>query len=195
MPQITFPNQRVVKVHREPLGYGFLGINNENWTAAARDLSAHALKLYLYFASNKDNFDLALSPAAIHSQIGMPQSTYRDQFNILVNKGYLVPSHGNTFDFFEVPQARPAVDAASNLAGTASNFEDNTAAGSDAAQAAPSKTGQNREINNKDNLINNGINISEFIPKVKEIAIPIPKAEGTKKMSKIELPKQGEFVF
>lgn len=33
----------------------------------------------------------------------MPRSTYHDQFKILIEKGYLVPSHGNTYEFFELP--------------------------------------------------------------------------------------------
>ncbi len=105
MPQITFPNQRMVKIHRESAKADFLGIKNENWQAAARDLGAHGLRLYLYFAANANNFTLALSPAAVRAAVGIPRSTYFDQFAILVNKGYLVPATGNTYDFYEVPQA------------------------------------------------------------------------------------------
>ena len=103
-PAITFPHQRMVKVHREKAKSDFLGIKNENWQAASRDLGAHALQLYLYLASNADNYTLALSPAAIRQAIGMAKSTYHDQFDKLVLKRYLVPSHGNTYEFFEVPQ-------------------------------------------------------------------------------------------
>ena len=60
MPQ-TYPNQRIVHIHRERPAADFLGIKNDNWKAAARDLSAHALKLYLYFAANADNYEFALS--------------------------------------------------------------------------------------------------------------------------------------
>ena len=31
MPAITFPNQRVVRIHREPVKTDFLGIKNENY--------------------------------------------------------------------------------------------------------------------------------------------------------------------
>ncbi len=31
MPNTTFPNQRMVRVHREPIKSDFLGIKNENW--------------------------------------------------------------------------------------------------------------------------------------------------------------------
>ena len=69
----------MVKITREKADRDFLGIKNENWMAAARDLRAHALMLYLYLASNANNFSLALSPAAIQEVIGMPTSTYHLQ--------------------------------------------------------------------------------------------------------------------
>ena len=56
MPNITYPNQRLVKIHRESAKTDFLGIKNENWQAASRDLGAHALQLYLYLASNANNY-------------------------------------------------------------------------------------------------------------------------------------------
>ena len=43
MPYTTVPNQRTVNIHREPVKSDFLGIKNENWQAASRDLGAHAL--------------------------------------------------------------------------------------------------------------------------------------------------------
>lgn len=64
-PSTTYPNQRMVKVHRERAKNDFLGIKNENWQSASRDLGAHALQLYLYLASNADNYTLALSPSAV----------------------------------------------------------------------------------------------------------------------------------
>lgn len=101
----TVPNQRLVAIHRERASSDFLGIKNSHWQAAARDLGAHALMLYLYFASNANGFMLALSPAAIRQAVGMPSSTYRDQFVRLVDKGYLVQRGGsNTYDFYETPQ-------------------------------------------------------------------------------------------
>lgn len=73
--------------------------------SASRDLGATGLRLYLYLAANRNGFEFALSPEAIRQEIGMPRSTYHDWFTILQDKGYLVPSHGNTFDFYEVPRA------------------------------------------------------------------------------------------
>lgn len=100
----TVPNQRMVHIHRERPSSDFLGIKNENWQAASRALGAHALRLYLYLAANADNYTLALSPAALSRDIGMPRSTYHDQFRKLVDFGYLVQNGGNLYEFYEVPQ-------------------------------------------------------------------------------------------
>lgn len=107
----TVPNQRTVRVHRERVTSDFLGIKNENWQAASRVLGAHALRLYLYLAANADNYTLALSPAALARDIGMPRSTYHDQFRKLVDFGYLVQTGGNMYDFYEVPQLKNSMSA------------------------------------------------------------------------------------
>ncbi len=104
---ISYPNQRIIKIHRDTPTKDFLGIKIQNWYAASRALGAHALRLYLYLCSNKDGFDINLSPAAIEAAIGMPRSTYHDQFRKLINLGYIVPKSGNRFDFYEIPQPTP----------------------------------------------------------------------------------------
>ena len=74
----TFPNSKMVTIHRETPKTDFLGIKNENWQNAARDLGPYSLMLYLYFAANANGYTLALSPVAVKQAIGMAQSTYRD---------------------------------------------------------------------------------------------------------------------
>lgn len=162
MPVITtFANQRTVRVHREHAASDFLGIKNENWKAAARNLSPHALLLYLYLASNADNYTFALSPAAITADIGMPRSTYHDQFRVLVNKGYLVNSHGNTYDFFETPQPRTDTQSLEVRSPHVLNFEDNTPDRISINQAVSNSTEDKIEINNR--YTNKTINKNDFV--------------------------------
>lgn len=191
MPSITFPNQRLVKIHRESAKTDFLGIKNENWQAASRDLGAHALQLYLYLASNANNYTSALSPVAVRQAIGMARSTYHDQFHKLVDKGYLVPATGNTYDFYEVPQAATQTRNMSGVGGR--DFEE-----SPRPVEADSPDGQtvlpeDREINNNTITTNGVININT--PEVKEIVIPRPTAEGKDRPKPVQEPKQMEFVF
>ena len=104
---VSVPNQRIITVKRETPKSDFLGIKNENWQAAARNLTPHAMMLYFYLASNKDNYTFALSPAAVRQAIGMARSTYHDQFHNLVDKGYLVRVSGNQYVFYEKPHTSP----------------------------------------------------------------------------------------
>ena len=193
MPE-TFPNQRMIKVHREEVKTDFLGIKNENWQAASRDLGAHALRLYLYLAANANNYEFALSPADIRQRIGMPTSTYRDQFLILVDKGYLVQSGNNKFDFYEIPQTRHAPIQNDNCAPLGIDFENDTADGFSQAQTAQDTTAKDREINNRDIEKNTSINNETLYPE-RVVYITSPIAEGKRRPpEKQEVPK-GEFIF
>ena len=139
----TVPNQRLIAIHRERAASDFLGIKNSNWQAAARDLGAHALMLYLYFASNANGFMLALSPAAIRQAVGMPPSTYRDQFVKLIDKGYLIQrGESNTFDFYETPQRVTHTTADNTVDGYDFTADDYVA-----PQAVNNETVEDREIN------------------------------------------------
>ena len=198
MPPITFPNQRMVRVHRERASADFLGIKNANWQAASRDLGAHALQLYLYLASNANNFTVALSPQAVRQTIGMARSTYHDQFHKLVDRGYLVPSNGNTFEFYEVPQA--ATQTQKEVSANGLDFEENPCRDEQGGSCGQSVLPEDIEINNNNSIDNSGINnannpeVKEEIckPKVKEVVISRPVAEGKQRPK--PLPK-GEFVF
>ena len=198
MPPITFPNQRMVRVHRERATSDFLGIKNENWQAASRDLGAHGLRLYLYLAANANNFNLALSPAAARAAIGIPRSTYFDQFAILVEKRYLVPGTGNTYDFYEVPQ--PATQTQKEVSADGLQFDEIPSHGKQGASGGQPVLPEDIEINNNmatnKSEINNANNpeVKETIrkPEVKEIVISRPVAEGKNRPQHI--PK-GEFVF
>ena len=192
MPPITYPNQRVVKIHRESVKTDFLGIKNENWQAASRDLGAHGLRLYLYLAANANNYALALSPAAARAAIGIPRSTFFDQFAILVDKRYLVPGAGNTYDFYEVPQ--PATQTQKEMTSDGLDFEESPHCDIQVGCGGQPILQENIEINNMTNTPNNeGINnrMDENVgviqkPKVKEIIISRPIAEGKNRPKPIE---------
>ena len=192
---ITYPNQRVINIHREAAKSNFLGIKNENWQAAARDLGAHALMLYMYLAANADGYNLALSPAAIRQAIAMPRSTYQDQFVKLIDRGYIVQESGNVYNFYETPQPSHASNQASittQKTVDVLNFEECPLDVSCDDRAAPNLPTEDREINNREIQINNNgtnnsvLNGAEniYIPKEKIIKIPVPKAERKK-----------EFIF
>lgn len=184
----TYANQRTVKIHREKATTDFLGIKNENWKAASRDLGAHALRLYLYLAANADGFNLALSQRAAEYDIGIPRSTYYDQFRVLENKGYLKHIRGNTYEFFEKPQPRDRTST-----NEFSDRIDFTADGQGTPPVENSILSQDREINN--NYPTNNIINSEENPIVEEL---YPEAEDTSEQEEkyTTTPiKSGSFYF
>ena len=201
MPEYTVPNQRTVRIHRERATANFLGIKNENWQAASRDLGAHGLQLYLYLASNADNYTLALSPAAVWQAIGLKRSTYHDKFHELEEKGYLVNTHGNTFEFYEVPQA--AAQTKNSMTVDGLDFEEYPSSDTPICSNGQGMLSDNIEINNRDSMTDSSINkdnesvrrMEQFIPKVKEVVIKRPKAEGKKRPTCNPKPKEEEFVF
>ena len=199
MLNVTYPNQRMIRIHREVAKTDFLGIKNENWQAASRDLGAHALQLYLYLAANANNYTTALSPVAVRQAIGMARSTYHDQFHKLVDKGYLVPGTGNSFDFYEVPQA--AAQTGNLSSAGVQDFENHPGHGEAASPDGQSVLPENIEINNTDiptnEVINNSNpeNIEIYIPKVKEVVIKRPVAEGRERPKPVQEQAKQEFVF
>ena len=81
-------------------------MKNENWHNMLKQTKQDypALALYLYLASNMDNYRLELSPQAIENAIGMPRSTYYKKVKILKDNGYIIEKQGNILEFYEVPQ-------------------------------------------------------------------------------------------
>ena len=188
----TVANQRIVKINREKAEKNFLGINNETWKAASRDLGAHAFLLYIYFASNANNFNLALSPAAIQMEIGMPPSTYRDQFKKLMYKGYIVEKQGNIYDFYEKPQTRNVTDNSTVETNNVLN-ERETHKNTDDVQPNP---WDDREINNINIINKDNINIDNSLltPNVKTVTIKQPQRQG-KQDIKFNPKHKNTFVF
>ena len=123
----TFPNQRIIKIHKEELGGQFLGINLNTMKAAARDLNAPAFKLYIYFAANKKDYTFALSPAAMMQEIGMARSTFYDQFRILEAKGYIMRQKdgSNVFHFYEKPLSETHTESVQETEGSSVRFTEN----------------------------------------------------------------------
>ena len=164
-----------MKITREPVKTDFLGIKNENWKSACRDLRPHAFVLYLYLASNANGYQLALSPEAIRREIGMARSTYHDQFKILIDKGYLVQTGGNTYTFYETPHPETVQDL-KYPATAGRDFENDTIDGQPIPSAVQNGSGEDIEID-INNSPNNDINSGVF-PRVNEVQEQESEAQG-----------------
>jgi len=124
----------------------------------------------------------------------MARSTYHDQFHVLLDKGYLVPSHRNSFDFYEVP--RPVNCTEFGLPQDGLDFENGTSDGQAMEQAEQTVLPENIEINtnNQNSNINTSIDAME-VPEVREITIKCPDAAKPKREQLTQKPPKQEFVF
>lgn len=109
---ITFPNQRVITVHRNIPNKSkdkkpFVMIYCSAIDQASKNLKGQvAFKLWLYLAGNTDGYTEAFSPQAIKDRLGVSLDSARDAFKQLVQKKYLVLEEGtkNRYQFYEKPK-------------------------------------------------------------------------------------------
>ena len=106
----SHPFQKNITVHREKAVKDFLCIKNEHWKRANKDLTPYGLQLYLYFASNRDGYNFNLSQEDAEKDAGIRKTTFHTYVNKMIEKGYLVWSKGNCYDFYEVPQPTPQTE-------------------------------------------------------------------------------------
>ena len=100
----SFPNQKWIQVHKPRVTERFLQISHEDWMQANKTLTPFGLQLYLYLASNNNNYEFALSPADAEERAGIKLTTFRKYMRRLEEEGYLVWKHGNVFDFYTSPR-------------------------------------------------------------------------------------------
>ena len=121
----TVPNQQKILIHREMPKSDFLQIKNQNWQQMIKETQDYyAFVLYLYFASNANDYNLDLSPAAIAEATGLPRSTYYKKLQVLKEKGYVVEGKGNQLHFFEVSQKTKSKEENNNC-GSLSHEQEN----------------------------------------------------------------------
>lgn len=130
----------------------------------------------------------------------MARSTYHDQFNKLINKGYLVHSHGNTYHFYEAPQSDTQPHDSASFVGL--DFESDPIADTPLSIDGQDIPPEGIEINNKaDTPYTKPINNNEEEvgggqkPVIKEVRITVPIATGPKRPIHTPKPEKAGFVF
>ena len=121
----------------------------------------------------------------------MARSTFHDQFHRLEDKGYLVPAHGNTYDFYEVPRAGSGRNSKSNELVDGHNFENYPTDGKPISFTADDVLSEDIEIDNtlsEDDLTN--------IRKLEEQEERMRQAESYYLPTSETIPiKHGNFYF
>ena len=103
---ITVPNQKTVAVKKELSNkdnlYGIF--NLDALQTAMIELKGETFKLWCYLNKNQDNHTFALSKVdAIKWGIGS-KSSYDRAVKELIEKGYLVETTSNHYNFYEKPK-------------------------------------------------------------------------------------------
>lgn len=112
---MSYPNQRIVIIHKEKKTNNFLQIENKSWQEASIKLKPAAFKIYLLLASNANDFHLELSQAYVEKVLQIKKTAYHDGLNQLEQEGYLSFSHNNTYIFTESPQKRTSAKTDSEV--------------------------------------------------------------------------------
>lgn len=105
-----YANQNRVLIQRTVPQKGtkqpFLCIYNENIENASKELGGVAFKLYIYFATNSNDYSFDYSPQHFANTYGVGLTASRDAFRELIKKGYLTESATNShyYTFTEQPQ-------------------------------------------------------------------------------------------
>ena len=104
--QKTYPNQKTITIHKDPVKENFLQVNICEWQEAFATLPRISFGLYLYLCGNQNKFNLALSSVDVQKSLGVSDSSYRRAIEDLLAAGYLIMRNGNehTLDFYTTPQ-------------------------------------------------------------------------------------------
>ena len=103
MPK-TSENQRWIHVHKDRVAKDFLQVANADWMQANKRLTPYGLQLYLYIASNLNDYQFALSPVDAEERAAIRSTTFHKYFRLLEIEGYVVWRHGNVYDFYPSPR-------------------------------------------------------------------------------------------
>lgn len=102
----TVPNQKTITVQKETCNRAnlYTAINLDALQAAMIDLKGESFKLWMYIAKNQHNYTFALSFVdAVKWGVGS-KSSYDRAVKELKEKGYLVETSSNHYDFYELPK-------------------------------------------------------------------------------------------
>ena len=106
---MSVPNQKKIRIAKRTKRSKtnlYATMNIDALQAAVRNLKGSALKMWLYFNKNQEDFELELSQKACAAW-GIKKDSYYDGIEELTRKRYLLPTHwgSNVYYFYESPKS------------------------------------------------------------------------------------------
>lgn len=112
---ITNPNQRLINIPQEGQAvcdteHLYLKVQKQAMFDAMQKLTPTNFLVWIYLASQKKNYMLAFSPAAIAAETGLKKSSLQEGIRVLIENRYLVKraDNSNIYDFYEQPREEAA---------------------------------------------------------------------------------------
>lgn len=103
----TVPNQKVIRTGKKTVcdkNNTYFVLNKQAMFAASQNLETKAgFTLYMYFASNQEGYEFALSRTDVLNTLGVKIDAYKNAINELIKKGYLVETSSNHYTFYDMP--------------------------------------------------------------------------------------------
>lgn len=100
----SFPNQRIVTIHKPLYEGNFVQVDIDDWQEAFDCLTKSGFGLYLYCCSNMNGYKLGLSSAAVQNALHISDTSYRRAVEELLKKGYFIQNTTTKYDFYTTPQ-------------------------------------------------------------------------------------------
>lgn len=98
---MSVENQKIIRIKKTEVDRNFLKLSKEEMYAAMRELTGSELKLYLYLAANKVDYQLELSRSYLIEEGITSNGSYDRAVKGLIEKRYLVPlSPGSNVYYF-----------------------------------------------------------------------------------------------
>lgn len=113
----TVSNQRTIKVNKEICDkeHLYTTTNIEVLNKALFELDGYEFKLWAYLSKNQKGYEFAFSSKDFTHSANMSRPTYTKSFNGLVEKGYLVETSPNHYDFYEKPKDEDEIKFITNV--------------------------------------------------------------------------------
>ena len=110
MPQFqTVQNQRIISISGKEAcdkDHLYARVNKAALIKAMQELTPTNFEVWLYLASQKNNYTFAFSPAAVTEETGIKKSSLQEGIRVLIKEKYLIPraDNSNIYDFYELPR-------------------------------------------------------------------------------------------
>ncbi len=112
----TNPNQRIISIPKEgkalcDTSHVYMKAQKESMLRAMKDLTPTNFLVWLYLASQADNYTFGWSPAAISKETSLKQSALQEGIRTLIKQNYLIQrDDSNIYDFYEIPKTKEEIE-------------------------------------------------------------------------------------